>query len=121
MPMGLAGAAFFSGVEEGEESVFVTVVVVVVVAGFPRFDARVRSLQIIFLQEIRLRLPCFGRKDKVVRDDRELVQHEEMRGVLIIGLRDLRDEELWRRIVEGIWFRSRAAVLGFGCARWLFR
>lgn len=117
MPMGLAGATFFSGVEEGEESVFVAVVV----AGFPRFDARVRSLQIIFLQKIRLRLPCFGREDKVIRDDRELVQHEEMRGVLIIGLRDLRDEELWRRIVEGIWFRSRAAVVGFGSAGWLFR
>lgn len=79
-------------VEKREQSLLVVI-------RSPGFQARVRSLQIILLQHVRLLLVLLGREDEVACDYRELVEYEEVRW-RICGHVD--DVEVWGRVGEGV-------------------
>lgn len=82
MSVWLAGPTIRPGVEKGKQSALVMCVSIYAL-GLPCAQARIRHLQIILLQEVRLLLVGLGGEDEVVGDDWEFVQDEDVAGMVL--------------------------------------
>lgn len=106
MPMRLAGPGVRPTVEEDKEAAAPRSRVAMVEGT----DARVRGGQVVALEEVRLGSEFLGDEQKMLRNDGELVQHEDVRR------RQGRDDQPRRRVLEWIW-RLGARGLALRCFR----
>jgi hypothetical protein len=112
----LAGTAVLAGVKEGVEAGFLCAVAAAAILEAPCTQTCICSFQIRLLQQVRLSPPFLRRKDKVVRDNGEFVEHEGMGRVL--G-REMGEQKLRRRVFKRIGFRTFGARFWFEVGRLL--
>jgi hypothetical protein len=109
MPMRLAGATMVSGVEESKQSPLLAVVL-------PCLQARIRRLQIILFEDVRLLLVRLRGKNEVSSDDGKFVEDQQMTWV---RSGDIDNVEVGRGVVKRIEVLLGRVLVQFW--NWLFR
>jgi hypothetical protein len=114
--MRLAGSRVLSAVEKCKETVFTSVIAILlrgILCKLVGFDTGQSGGQISLVKNMSLRLELSGGEDEVLRDNGKLVEHK------VVGGTEMGDAESCRRICKGV--KGLCGLGTLGRAFWLVR